>query len=53
MYGGEQRSAYSVLVGKPEGKDHLEVLGVGGRIILKRIFKKSFGFRGLGLSGSG
>ena len=35
-YGGE-RSAYRVVVGKPEGKD-LEYQGVDGRIILKRIF---------------
>jgi hypothetical protein len=26
---------YIVLIGKPEGKDHLEDLGVDGRIILK------------------
>jgi hypothetical protein len=37
---GESRSAYRVLVGKPEGKNHLEVIGIDGRIILKLIFKK-------------
>jgi hypothetical protein len=37
MYGG---GAYRVLVGKPEGKNHLEDQGVGGRIILKLIFEK-------------
>jgi len=29
-----------VLVGKPEGKNHLEDPGVEGRIILRWIFKK-------------
>ena len=37
---GERRCAYRVLVGKPEGKNHLEDPGVDGRIILKLIFKK-------------
>ena len=35
MYGGEERRGiYRVLVGKPEGKNHLEEAGVAGRIIL-------------------
>jgi hypothetical protein len=38
---GERRGAYKVLVGRPEGKrDHLEDLGVDGRILLQCIFKK-------------
>ena len=37
---GKRRGVYRVLVGKPEIKDHLEDLGIGGRIILKWIFKK-------------
>ena len=32
---GERRGVYSVLVGKPYGKSHLEDLGVDGRVILK------------------
>jgi hypothetical protein len=31
---------YRVLVGKPEGKNHLEDPGVDGRIILRWIFRK-------------
>jgi hypothetical protein len=34
---GENRGAYRVLVGKPEGWNHLEDPGVDGRIILKWI----------------
>jgi hypothetical protein len=34
------RSAYSILVGKPEGKNHLEDLDVDGRIILEWILGK-------------
>jgi hypothetical protein len=37
---GERRDAYRVLVGKPEGRDHLEEPGVDGRIILIWIFMK-------------
>jgi hypothetical protein len=36
---GEKRNAYSLLVGKTEGKDHLEDPGVGGRIMLQLILK--------------
>jgi hypothetical protein len=35
-----RRRAYGVLVGGPEGRNHLEVAGVDGRIILKWILKK-------------
>jgi hypothetical protein len=34
------RSAYKMLDGKPEGKNHLEDLGVDGRIILECILGK-------------
>jgi hypothetical protein len=37
---GEGRGAYRILVGRPEGRNHLEDPGVDGRIILKLIFKK-------------
>jgi hypothetical protein len=37
---GERRSAYRALVGKPEGRNHLEDPGVDGRIILKWIFER-------------
>ena len=30
---GERRGVYRVLVGKPEGKNHLEDTGIDGRII--------------------
>jgi hypothetical protein len=43
---GERRGAYRVLVGKPEGKIHLEDPGVD-RMILKWIFNKRDGGRGL------
>jgi hypothetical protein len=37
---GGRRGAYRVLVWKPEGKkDHLENVGVNGKIILKSICK--------------
>jgi len=35
---GESRSVYRALVGKPEGKNHLEDPGVDGKIILRWIF---------------
>jgi hypothetical protein len=37
---GDTRDTYRVLVGRPEGRDHLEDLGVDRRVILKWIFKK-------------
>ena len=37
---GERRVVYRVLVGKPEGKNHLGDPGVDGRIILRWIFRK-------------
>jgi hypothetical protein len=37
---GERRGAYRALVGKPEGRNHLEDPGVDGRIILKLIFER-------------
>jgi len=37
---GERTGAYRVLVGKLEGKGHLQDLGLDGSIILKLIFKK-------------
>jgi hypothetical protein len=36
---GDGRGAYRVLVGRPEGRNHLEDRGVDGRIILKWIKK--------------
>ena len=33
-------SAYRALVGKPEGRNHLEDTGVDGKIMLKWIFER-------------
>jgi hypothetical protein len=46
---GERRGVYRVLVGKPEGKDHLEHPGVDGRVILRWIFRKWDGWIRTGL----
>jgi hypothetical protein len=40
---GEIRNAYNILVGKPEGKNHLEDLDVDGKIILEWILRKQGG----------
>jgi hypothetical protein len=37
---GEKRGVYRVLVGKPEGRNHLEDPGLDGRIILRWISRK-------------
>ena len=37
---GDRRSAHRILVGYLRERDHLEEIGVDGRIILKLIFKK-------------
>jgi hypothetical protein len=37
---GEKRGTYRVLVGKTEGRNHLEDQGIDGRIILKWIFER-------------
>ena len=37
---GERIGPYKVMVGKPEGTNNLEALGIEGRIILKLIFIK-------------
>jgi hypothetical protein len=37
---GEVRGAYNILVGKPEGRNHWEDLGVDGRITLTWILGK-------------
>jgi hypothetical protein len=42
-YVGDRSIACRVLVGRPDGRDHLEDLGVGGRIQLKLVFKKCDG----------
>jgi len=35
LYMEEKRNAYEVLVGKPEGKKHLQDPGIDGRMILE------------------
>jgi hypothetical protein len=40
---GETKGSYRVLVGTPEGRNHLENPGVDGKIILKCILEKWYG----------
>jgi hypothetical protein len=40
---GQVRNSYKILVGKPEVKDHLKVLGIDGKITLKWILGKRDG----------
>jgi hypothetical protein len=44
-----QEVAYTVLVGGLKERDHLEDLGIGGRMILKWIFEKWCGGTWVGL----
>jgi hypothetical protein len=47
------RNVYKIFVGKSEGRNHLEDLGVDGRTILKWILGKWCEVCGLDSSGSG
>jgi hypothetical protein len=44
---GERRDVHRVLVGKPEGKSHLEDQGLDVRIIVRWVFRKWNGGRGM------
>ena len=48
-----KRCVFRVLVGKPEGNNHLGDLGVDGRTILRLIFRKWDVGYGLDRAGSG
>jgi hypothetical protein len=50
---GEERGVYTVLVGKPQERDHLGDPGVDGRVILGWIFRKWDEGYGLDWAGSG
>jgi len=44
---GGEKDEFRILVGKPEGRDHVEDPGIDGRIILKWIFRKWDAWHGL------
>jgi hypothetical protein len=46
---GVRRDAAGVLMERPDGKSHLEYLGVDGKVIIKWIFKKWNGKAWIGL----
>jgi hypothetical protein len=48
----EVRNAYKFFVGKPDGKNHSEDLGVDGRVLSELILGKRGGWCGLHSSGS-
>jgi hypothetical protein len=50
---GEGRNVYRVLVGKPEGKDHLKDQGVDGRMVSKWTLGILVGGCGVDSPGSG
>jgi len=50
---GKRRGVYRVLAGKPEGKRALGKPRLGGRIILRCIFRKWVWGHGLDRTGSG
>jgi hypothetical protein len=43
------RNLYNILIGEPERRDHLENIGVKGKIILEWIFEKQDGRVWIGL----
>jgi len=50
---GEGRGVYRVLVGKGDGRNHLEDPGADGKIILRLIFRSGISGHGLDRCGSG
>ena len=50
---GKRRGVYRGLVGKPDGKNHLEDPGIDGRIILEGFSGSGTWGHGLDRSGSG
>jgi hypothetical protein len=48
---GENRGVYRVLVGKLRERDYFEDPGIGGRIILRWIFRKCDGGAKTGVTG--